>query len=159
MTKWSDILEAHGPALARVLSSYAPPGQDREDLGQEVAFAIVRALPRHRGDANLKTYILRIAHNVGLRHAVRRRRHSSAPLADIPDDDANPMRLVMARGERNHLHAAIRRLPIAQRQVLALSLEELTHQEIAELLDITENAVATRLHRARARLKTLLEDS
>jgi RNA polymerase sigma factor (sigma-70 family) len=158
MTDWTNIVAAHGAALTRVVASYSPPGQDREDLAQEVAFMIVRALPRHRGDASLKTYILRIAHNVGLRHAVRYRRYSAEPVADIPSEQGGPAELVMEKGERSRLHAAIRRLPIAQRQVLALRLEDLTHGEIAGALQITENAVATRLHRARARLKILLEE-
>ena len=73
MTSFDDMLGEHGAALARVVASYAPPGPDRDELAQEVALALVTALPRHRGDSGLKTYVLRIAHNVSLRHAVRRR--------------------------------------------------------------------------------------
>lgn len=63
-----------GPALARVVASYAPPGSNREDLAQEVAMALVRALPAFRGQASLKTYVLRIAHNICLRQVMRKRR-------------------------------------------------------------------------------------
>lgn len=159
MTSWNDILADHGAALARVVASYAPPGQDREDLAQEVAIAIVQALARFRGEASVKTYVLRVAHNVGLRHAMRRRQLPEAGLDDVPDDGAGALRLVVARGERDRLHAAIRELPIAQRQVLVLALEDLDAPAIAEALGITENAVATRLHRAKARLKQLLENT
>ena len=48
---WDEVRTAYGPALARVVASYAPPGPDREDLAQEVAMALVRALPAFRGEA------------------------------------------------------------------------------------------------------------
>ncbi len=156
MNDWNHIRTQHGAALARVVASYTPSGPDREELAQEVAFAIVRALPRHRGDSSVKTYILRIAHNVGLRQAVRRRARQTEPPVDVADPSTSPDRIVAAAGERNRLHAAIRRLPIAQRQVLALALEELSHKEIGSTLGITENAVATRLHRAKTQLRTIL---
>jgi RNA polymerase sigma-70 factor (ECF subfamily) len=54
---------------------------------------------------------------------------------------------------------AVRRLPLPQRQVLMLALEELSHAESAQILGISENAVATRLHRARERLRAELESS
>ncbi|MDP2305758.1 MAG: sigma-70 family RNA polymerase sigma factor [Pseudomonadota bacterium] len=68
------------------MASYAPPGQDREDLSQEVALSIVQALARFRGESSVKTYVLRIAHNVGLRHAMRRRQLPEGGLDDVPDD-------------------------------------------------------------------------
>ena len=70
---------AYGPALARVVASYAPPGADREDLAQEVAMALVRGLPAFRGEASLRTYVMRIAHNVCLREVMRHREWSVGP--------------------------------------------------------------------------------
>jgi RNA polymerase sigma-70 factor (ECF subfamily) len=142
MTSFQDMMRVHGAALARVVASYAPPGPDREELAQEVALALVTALPRHRGESSLKTYVLRIAHNVSLRHAVRRRAANAVPFQDIADDRACAYRVVAAAGERNRLHAAIRLLPLAQRQVLALALEDLSHVEIAATLGITDKVRA-----------------
>ena len=70
---WSEVRAAYGPALARIVASYAPPGADREDLAQEVAMALVRALPTFRGEASLRTYVMRVARNVCLREAMRHR--------------------------------------------------------------------------------------
>lgn len=156
MNDWNHIRSVHGAALARVVASYAAPGPDREELGQEVALAVVRALPNFRGEASLKTYVLRIAHNVGMRHAVRRRARQTDPEVDVADSSASPDQVLEASRDRERLHAAIRRLPIGQRQVLALALEELSHREIGTALGISENAVATRLHRAKTELRTLL---
>lgn len=156
--EWSEIRAQLGPALERVVASYAPPGPDREDLAQQVALEVIGALPRFRGEASIKTYVLRIAHNVGLRGALKRRRYRSEPLTEIADRRRSPEEQVAGRRDRDRLLRAVRQVPIAQRQVLTLALEELSHREIADVLQISENAVAIRLHRARKTLKTLLED-
>ena len=155
---WNKVRTTYGPALARVVASYAPPGADREDLAQEVAMGLVRALPAFRGEASLKTYVLRIAHNVCLRQVIRVRRWKVDPIHEIADSAASAERRAIRREEGIRLLAAIRELPVGLRQVLTLALEELPQREIAEVLGITENAVAIRMHRARRLLKARLEE-
>ena len=155
---WNDVRAAHGPALARIIASYVPPGPDREDLAQEVALALVRALPAFRGESSLRTYVLRVAHNVCLRQVMRHRRWKLDQIEEVADPTASPERSAMQRENEARLVAATRKLPVGLRQVLTLSLEELAHREIADVLGITENAVAIRMHRARRLLKTLLEE-
>jgi RNA polymerase sigma-70 factor (ECF subfamily) len=67
--------------------------------------------------------------------------------------------VVGAEGDGDRVRAAMARLREADREVLALVLwERLNHGEVAELLGCSANAVAIRLHRARARLRRLLEE-
>ena len=61
----------------------------------------------------------------------------------------------MQREDGARLLSAMQELPIGLRQVLTLALEELPQGEIADVLGITENAVAIRMHRARRLLRTL----
>jgi len=154
-----DIRADCGPAIARVVASYAPPGPDREDLAQEVALALVRAMPQFRGEASLRTFVLRVAHNVGLRSAIKRRETTGEPYRDSTDPRPSPEQQVAVRRGEERLLAAVRELPVGLRQALTLALEELSHREISHVLGISENAVAIRLHRARALLKGLLETS
>lgn len=152
-----DLWATHGAALARVVASYTPPGADRDDLAQEVALAIVRALPRFRGACSLRSYVLRIAHNVGLRHATRRRRWRFEPEVELVDPTASPEAQAARAQEQERLMVAVRALPLSLRQVLTLALEDLSHREIGQILGISDNAVAIRLHRARRQLETLME--
>lgn len=71
-----EIIRRHGPALSRIAYLYASSRSDREDVHQEIAVALVKALPRFRGDSSERTYVLRIAHNVGITFmaSARRRR-------------------------------------------------------------------------------------
>lgn len=60
---FEECLRVHGPALWRVIATYAPTGAERDDLAQEVLLAVWKALPRFRGESSAKTFVLRIAHN------------------------------------------------------------------------------------------------
>lgn len=157
MHDWSDIEAAYGRSLKRVVASYAPPGPAREELAQEVAVAVWRALPRFRGEASLRTYVLRVAHNVALRHTVRRRAIHTTGLGEEVDPGPSPEEAAVRQQRHEQLMWGIRQLPLGQRQALTLALEGLTHAEIGEILGLRENAVAVRLHRARAGLAQRLE--
>ena len=148
-------------ALKRVVGSYLPPGPERDDLAQEVMIAVLQALPRFRGESQLNTYVLRIAHSVSLRFLSRRRtqtaRHNDTDASALPATTRSPEEHLARQQRQERLLAAIRCLPLSQRQVLTLALEELPRVEIARALGISENAVNTRLHRARVQLRKHLE--
>jgi RNA polymerase sigma factor (sigma-70 family) len=74
------------------------------------------------------------------------------------DPRPHPEEQVARTHQRDRLRSAIQRLPLAYRQVVMLTLEELPHAEIAEVLGITESNVAVRLNRARKALKEALEE-
>ena len=65
----------------------------------------------------------------------------------------------MDASERRLLLDATRRLPLPQREVIVLVLEGFDYGEIGEMLNIAPNALALRLSRAKAALKTMLEKS
>jgi RNA polymerase sigma-70 factor, ECF subfamily len=151
------LLEEHGPALMRLSAAYARTAADRDDLFQEICFALWRALPGFRGQCSLRTFVFRIGHNRGLTHRTRHRWMApldevpELPSADRPIDDA-----LDARQRADVLLAAVRRLPELQRQAIVLHLEGLTTGEIADVLGISETNAAVRLSRARRALRDAL---
>lgn len=152
-----EILETYGPAIARVAAGYAPPGPAREDLRQDIAIAIMKAAPAFRGDASMKTYIYRIAHNCGI-DLIKRRKEEGVEFVEEHYKTANPgpEERTLEKEKRERLAAAIRRLPLSTRQPLVLRLEGLSYKEIAEVLDLTTSNVGVRLHRAADELKNEL---
>jgi RNA polymerase sigma factor (sigma-70 family) len=153
-----ELLARHEPALRRLAASYERDPALREDLVQEMLFALFRALPGWRRECSERTFVYRVAGNRALSHLARRR-----PALDdleraesIPDPAPLPEAVAVASQEHETLLVALRRLPISQRQLLTLALEGLTPREIAEVLGITDNNVAVRLTRARAALRELL---
>jgi RNA polymerase sigma factor (sigma-70 family) len=158
--QYDRVLAAHGPALARLTASFEALPAAREDLFQEILFAIWKALPGFRGECSEKTFAFRVAHNRCLTHVWRRGKspETGAEMPEVRDPRKNPEILAIEKSRRENLLAAIRTLPVNYRQVITLALEDLAPAEIAAVLGLTENNVAVRLNRARQALRNILEE-
>lgn len=153
--QYENIWNQYGSSLSRLASSYEDVPHAREDLLQEIQLALWKALPTFRGDCSMRTFVYRIAHNRALTHVWRRRMQaqSSTELTDVDDPRPGPESSTISNANYSSLLNAIRKLPVAYRQVVTMALEELPQGEIATVLGITENNVAVRLNRARKFLR------
>ena len=155
--RFQRLLREYGAAIERMASAYEAEPNERQDLMQEIVFALWRALPAFRGECSEKTFVYRIAQNRGLTHRWRRARDARhVELTDVPDvaDPATESDIAGLQSlRREELLAAVQLLPGLQRDVIVLSLEGLSHGEIAEVLGISEGNVAVRLTRGRAALR------
>jgi RNA polymerase sigma factor (sigma-70 family) len=156
--RFDELLTANGSALLRLASSYTNTPSDRDDLFQEIALAIWKALPRFRGESSERTFIFRIAHNRAMSYIARRRLHGSpAEEIDLPDPRPSPEADLLQEQRQARLLAVIHDLPVEYKQVITLMLEGMTYAEIAEVVGISENNVGVRLTRAREMLRRSLE--
>ena len=139
---------------------------NRDDAGDVVQDAYVRAyraIRRFRGDSSFSTWMYRITSNCASTHLSRRTRQRTEELSnDTPIVDLRPEQDPSLRAEaavlRHHIDRAVRSLPERLRQVVVLrDLHDLSHSEIAAELGITTSAAKVRLHRARQRLRTVLQ--
>lgn len=153
-----NISEQFGPALMRLARSHEFDSGLCEELFQEIMLAIWQALPKLRDPERLRAYVFRIAHNRAAAHVARQASRRTEPLTDEPTDDHHGPQWQAEHIERQErLMQAIRRLPLGRRATLTLFLEGLSHAEIAEVLDISENNVAVRINRARTQLKEVMK--
>jgi RNA polymerase sigma-70 factor (ECF subfamily) len=154
------VLREHGPMLARIAGSYESEPARRDDLLQEISLAVWKALARWRGEASLRTFLARVAHNRAIDHLAREKRARGDELHDEhADPDANPFQHAQAHQRRKDLLAAVRALPLGQRQVVVLALEGFSQREIGDTLKLEENTVTQRLSRARRQLNEWLGDA
>jgi RNA polymerase sigma-70 factor (ECF subfamily) len=154
------VLREHGPMLARIAGSYESEPARRDDLLQEISLAVWKALASWRGDASLRTFLARVAHNRAIDHLAREKRARGDELHDEhADPDANPFQHAQAHQRRKDLLAAVRALPLGQRQVVVLALEGFSQREIGDTLKLEENTVTQRLSRARRQLNEWLGDA
>lgn len=154
------LLGANHAPLMRLAASYSTNASDRDDLLQEIAIALWRALPGFRGECSERTFLFRIAHNRCITHLSKRRYTVSLDDAEIDPEDpeASAETIVAEEQERRRFLQAIRELPVIHREVLVLFLEGLDYGEIASVVGISESNVGVRLNRARQKLKQILGD-
>ncbi|QTD52815.1 RNA polymerase sigma factor [Sulfidibacter corallicola] len=152
-----NVLSEYGDLIARVAATYEADPHLREDLLQEIAVAIWRALPSFRNEASLKTFILRIAHNRGASFVGKQMRRPRTITMETEYTDRKPTPesvLIDAQSSKlTRLMTAIQQLPLSQRQIVALSLEGLPYNEIADILGISVSNVGVRLNRAKKALR------
>ncbi len=157
---FDEVAGLHGPMIRRIAASYEADPEVRRELHQDVLMAVWRALPSWRGEASVRTFAARVAHNRGVDHVAR---HAKAPRTVELDDalplDAPSAQEVVERGEqRERLMRAVRALPLALRQVTVLTLEDFTPSEIADVLGVGANVVSIRLTRAKAALRQAMQE-
>jgi RNA polymerase sigma-70 factor (ECF subfamily) len=153
------VVREHGPMIARLAASYELDRGRREELRQEILLALWRALPAYRGEASLRTFVARIAHNRAATHVAREvsQPRGAALDPEWPADGADPHEAVERADRAAALLAAVAALPLGLRQPVLLTLEGFTPREIAEVLGTSPNAVSIRLTRAREALRERME--
>ena len=141
-----------------------------EDVAQETFLRVHRNADRYRSIAKFSTWIYTIALNVArneLRNTKRKRLVSldafgsdpdSEPATyDIPDESALPDQEVENAEIRVLFDRAIRRLPERYRAVFVLrDVDDLSYEEIAEILKLPKGTVKSRINRARQRIRELI---
>ena len=152
------ILKTHGAMLRRVALTYEADPERRRELLQEIVLAVWRALPRYKGEAPLRAFIVRVAHNRAITHVAR---EAAEPRRQPLDEAAvcshpNPYEQLEARDQKTRLAIAVRALPQSLRLPAQLTLEGFTPVEIADILGLGANTVSIRLTRARAALRLSL---
>jgi RNA polymerase sigma-70 factor (ECF subfamily) len=150
----------HQAAVFRYLRTKANDA-DAEDALQQTFVAAWRNAATIEVEGSARPWLFTVARNAA---AKLQRRAGAAPqpvedleqlgeLAGFAAPDATPARFAEAAEERQLLNSALSSLPDADREVLTLrDLEQLTGEQVAELLGLSLPAMKSRLHRARLRL-------
>jgi RNA polymerase sigma-70 factor (ECF subfamily) len=155
------VYRAHAGRLYSLLVRMAGSAEEAEDLLQDVFLTAHRKLGGFRGDSALGTWLYRLAVNHCL-DFLRGRRAKMARVTDSLDDDgaAEPPAAGPRLGEgisRIDLERAIAQLPDGCRTAFVLhDVEGFEHHEIGELLGISEGTSKSQVHKARMKLRVML---
>ena len=161
---FDDVMRATYDDTYRLALRLTGNHADASDVAQDTYVRAFRYLCRFRGDSSVATWLYRITSNCAstLRSRQRRHRHSElTPDVQVRDQrpDHDPESVALGADLEARLRTAVALLPARMREVLILrDTHELTHQEIAKHIGITESAAKVRLHRARRKLRSAVFD-
>lgn len=168
--EFARLIEAYSGVIYRLALKMLHNTQDAEDALQDTFIKAYRGLPSFDGRSSLSTWLYRIATNEALMMLRKRKRtlvSIEEPLENSRDDEQEPLQIVdwcclpeqelLSTEARAFLDEAIDELPETLRVVFVLrDIEGLSTLETAEVLNLSETAVKTRLSRARLRLRERL---
>ncbi len=130
------------------------------DAAQDAFMKALAALDGFRGEASLRTWLLRIAANEARsagRRTTRRREVALDAAPEPPDGEPSPEREAVIRLEADRVAVALETLPEKQRLAVTLRIHhDLSHREIGEVIGSSEGAARVNYHLGIKRLRELL---
>jgi RNA polymerase sigma-70 factor, ECF subfamily len=153
-----DLMRRYNQRVFRIARAILPDDAEAEDAAQEAWVSAWRHLHQYEGRAQFSSWIARIVAREALGRARRRRAVSVGDEVEaMMDRSSDPERGAYDRETRVILEQAIDGLPDTFRAVFVLrAIEELSVAETAACLELNEDTVKTRLHRARQLLRTAI---
>jgi len=169
--EFRDIVSIHQERVYSTCYRFLRSREDAQDISQEVFIQVYKSMDDFRGDAQLSTWIYRIAVTKSLdylRRQNRKRRLGSVKALlgigsdeheiDVPSDSTPEGDLMQAEQSRM-LAWAVAKLPENQRVAITLNnYEDYSNQEVADIMQTSVSAVEGLLHRGRKNLKRHLTE-
>ena len=159
------LIEKHQALVAGTVARMLGSNSDVEDIAQQVFIRVWKSARRYVPRAKFTTWLLKITRNLVFNELRRAKRHAHVPLqppgAEDPplkDETQSPPDASLLEVElQRTIEAAILQLPEIQRMALVLRrYEQLSYEQIAEVLDLSVPAVKSVLFRARTELRSRL---
>jgi len=141
--------------IYKLVGLYANDDEEKKDLYQEVLLQVWKAWPAFRNDSKFSTWLYRICLNtIFTQQRKKQRVDYKDSLEEIsPSIQNNSIQLEDAK----RLRLAIRQLSESDRAIISMHLDGYEHAEIADMLGISGNHVAVKLHRIKQQLANLLK--
>jgi RNA polymerase sigma-70 factor (ECF subfamily) len=160
--KFLELVNQNLNRILKICCVYAWNPSDREDLHQEILFQIWRALPGLKEDAHANTWLYRIAINTSISFARKSAARGRNALQYSPANltshiEARQTHDRKAGDQLAELYEAIAQLGTLERALITLFLEDLSYEQIADVLGVSANNVGVMLHRVKNKLSALMK--
>jgi RNA polymerase sigma-70 factor (ECF subfamily) len=160
---FAELVKRYQQAIAKIVISMLGPGEDAQDVGQQVFIRFFRALEDFRGESTVLTYLTRIAINLSLNELNRRKRFFTlfSKATEIAKENytmADETNIGYDFEIKELINNALQSLQPKYRSVIVLRMMEgYTTKETAKILNLPIGTVLSRLSRAQDKLKEILE--
>ena len=168
---FEELVEAYQHRLVGIMHHLVGNAEEAEDLAQEVFLRVYRARKKYRARCRFSTWLFTIANNLALNTLRTRQRkpvvplqvHDSGPLGPRPaeqlvrDRAAQPVQHLQQRELADIVRSALAGLNERQRIAVVLNkFEDMSYDEIAQVMNLSPKAVKSLLSRARTNLRDAL---
>ncbi|GAB4363164.1 MAG: RNA polymerase sigma factor RpoE [Bryobacter sp.] len=168
---FEELLNTYQDSVYNLVFRLVNHQSDAQDITQDVFLKVFRNLGRFEGKSTLKTWIYRIAINESYNHRRWFSRHRKGEVSLIADEECNqswndllpdpcrsPFQLALDSETRQLIEDALGQInPLFRAAVVLRDLEELSYEEIAEVLEVNLGTVKSRILRGRDALRRELE--
>lgn len=149
--EFEKLLTDYGGVIWRVCLMYADSRDEAEDMRQDCLVNLWRGRDSFRGESGLSTWVHRVCLNTCISYMRREKPRKagstvSETLPDLPAEETG--RAEMTR----HMYELIKRLKTRERAVILLWLEDFSYDEIADVMGVNRNSIATLLRRVKQKL-------
>ena len=154
-TRFADLLRKEESLISAICFSYSGSVAEYDDLRQDALINIWRGLPDFKEQSSSRTWLYRVVLNSCVSTIRKQMRHSKAShnleqLYDVLADEEP-----YDRERIETLHRLIGKLNNVDKAIILLWLDEASYDDIAAVMGMPRNTIATRLHRIRDRLTRL----
>ena len=151
--QFTRMVKEYRKTIYTVCYFFSKDTEEVNDLYQEILINLWKGFPNYRGESSLKTWIWRVSLNTcSNQERKKKSRIRTVPLSiDIDlynDEDAGSRQIQM-------LYDRINRLDVFDRAIILLWLENMTYQDIADVIGISVSNITTRLFRIKEQLKSM----
>jgi RNA polymerase sigma factor (sigma-70 family) len=163
---FEELIEKHQALVAGTIGRMLGSNSDVEDIAQQVFIRVWKSARRYVPRAKFTTWLLKITRNLVFNELRRTKRRAQIPLQSEAGTDDPPVKDELNLGPdasllevelQRTIEEAILQLPETQRMALVLRrYEQLSYEQIADILDLSVPAVKSVLFRARSELRTRL---
>jgi RNA polymerase sigma-70 factor (ECF subfamily) len=163
---FEELVERHQRLVVGTVARMLGSNSEVEDIAQQVFVRVWKSAKRYVPRAKFTTWLLKITRNLVFNELRRRSRHTQVPLQTEPEDEERPLRderamapdaSLLEKELQSAIEAAIAQLPETQRMAVVLRrYDELSYEEIGEVLEQSVPAVKSLLFRARTELRARL---
>jgi RNA polymerase sigma-70 factor (ECF subfamily) len=167
-TAFEHLIERHQTLVAGTVARMLGSNSDVEDIAQQVFIRVWKSAGRYVARAKFTTWLLKITRNLVFNEMRRAKRHPHLPVQIDPEAEEMPLKdeatatpdaTLLQVELQSEIEKAIMLLPDTQRMALVLRrYEELSYEEIADVLELSVPAVKSLLFRARTELRERLKD-
>lgn len=159
MTEFETIYRTYFRDVELYLRAICKDESLAEELTEQVFFQALKALPKFRGDCDIRTWLCAMGRNCYLSHLRKARPTENIDELQIPDPRKTVEERITDREQAMAIHRVLHDLPEPYKEVFSLRVfGQLSFQDIGGLFGRTANWACVTYHRARAKIQTEMEE-